>query len=89
MLNFRKLKKQMVKKSGLLELVDTPERLDDIGGLTALKEYLKKKSDIVKQLAEALKFGVSVPKGVFIVGMPGCGKSLCAKASAACSMLLY
>ena len=76
-------KKQMVKKSGLLELVDTPERLDDIGGLTALKEYLKKKSDIVKQLAEAQKFGVSVPKGVFIVGMPGCGKSLCAKASAA------
>ena len=76
-------KKQMVKKSGLLELVDTPESLDDIGGLTALKEYLKKKSDIVKQLAEAQKFGVSVPKGVFIVGMPGCGKSLCAKASAA------
>ena len=76
-------KKQMVKKSGLLELVDTPESLDDIGGLTALKEYLKKKADIVKQLAEAQKFGVSVPKGVFIVGMPGCGKSLCAKASAA------
>ena len=38
---------------------------------------------LVKQLAEAQKFGVSVPKGVFIVGMPGCGKSLCAKASAA------
>jgi ATP-dependent Zn protease len=68
-------KKQMVKKSGLLELVDTPESLDDIGGLTALKEYLKKKADIVKQLAEAQRFGVSVPKGVFIVGMPGCGKS--------------
>lgn len=77
-----KQKKSMVKKSGLLELVDTPESLDSIGGMDALKAYLGNKSKIVKKLAEAEKFGVAIPKGVFIVGMPGCGKSLCAKASA-------
>jgi SpoVK/Ycf46/Vps4 family AAA+-type ATPase len=75
-------KKQMVKKSGLLELIDTPEKLENIGGLDALKEYLKKKAKIMHQLPKAEKFGVSIPKGVFIVGMPGCGKSLCAKATA-------
>lgn len=75
-------KKQMVKKSGLLELIDTPECLDSIGGMDALKTYLTAKSKVMRNIAEARRYGVSVPKGVFIVGMPGCGKSLCAKASA-------
>lgn len=76
-------KKQMVKKSGVLELIDTPESIDSIGGVEILKNYLKKKSGIYAKLPEAIKFGVSIPKGVFLVGMPGCGKSLCAKATAA------
>ena len=76
-------KKSMVKKSGLLELIDTPASLKDIGGLDALKDYLKNKSKVIADLPKAMEFGVSIPKGVFIVGMPGCGKSLCAKASAA------
>lgn len=76
-------KKQMVKKSGVLELIDTPERIEDIGGVQELKNYLEKKSEIYKKLPEAINFGVSIPKGVFLVGMPGCGKSLCAKATAA------
>lgn len=76
-------KKQMVKKSGVLELIDTPESIDSIGGVEILKDYLKKKSQIYAKLPEAIKFGVSIPKGVFLVGMPGCGKSLCAKATAA------
>ena len=76
-------KKAMVKKSGLLELIDTPEKMDGIGGMKALKEYLKNKSKVISDLPKAMEFGVSIPKGVFIVGMPGCGKSLCAKASAA------
>lgn len=75
-------KKQMVKKSGLLELIDTPEGLESIGGMDALKTYLTAKSKVMRNIAEARRYGVSVPKGVFIVGMPGCGKSLCAKASA-------
>lgn len=76
-------KKQMVKKSGVLELVDSPENIDSIGGLKNLKEYLSNKSRIMNRIGEALNAGVSMPKGVFIVGMPGCGKSLCAKATAA------
>lgn len=48
-----------------------------------LKHYLLNKSRVIADLPKAMEFGVSIPKGVFIVGMPGCGKSLCAKASAA------
>lgn len=75
-------KKQMVKKSGLLELVDTPANLDSIGGMGDLKAYLQRKESVIKNIGEAINKKVSIPKGVFIVGMPGCGKSLCAKASA-------
>ncbi len=74
-------KKQMVKNSGVMELVDTPDTIDQIGGMTALKEYLGKKAQIYKRLSEARLNGVVIPKGVFIVGMPGCGKSLCAKST--------
>ncbi|MCI6327598.1 MAG: AAA family ATPase, partial [Bacteroidales bacterium] len=77
-----KQKKMMVRKSGLLELVDSNVPIEHIGGLDDLKDYLKKKADIFQNLAKALKFGVTIPKGVFLVGMPGCGKSLCAKAAA-------
>ena len=73
----------MVKKSVVLELVESPENIDSIGGLKNLKEYLRKKSGVIKRIGEAIKAKVAVPKGVFIVGMPGCGKSLCAKATAA------
>lgn len=76
-------KKQMVKKSGLVELIDAKEKLDDIGGLNELKSYLQNKSKVFTDLSKADAFGVKTPKGVFIVGMPGCGKSLCAKAAAA------
>ena len=62
-------KKAMVKKSGLLELIDTPEKMDGIGGMKALKEYLKNKSKVISDLPKAMEFGVSIPKGVFIVGM--------------------
>lgn len=75
-------KKQMVKNSGLLELINVKESIDSIGGLETLKKYLGNKAKIIKELVKANEFGVSTPKGVFIVGMPGCGKSLCAKAAA-------
>lgn len=75
-------KKAMIRKSGLVELVDASEDLDSIGGLKALKEYLKNKAKVFSDISGASEFGVPIPKGVFIVGMPGCGKSLCAKATA-------
>ncbi|MDE6339622.1 MAG: AAA family ATPase [Muribaculaceae bacterium] len=76
-------KKAQVRKSGLIDLIDVKEKLEDIGGLEILKQYLIDKSQIMANLAEARRHHISTPKGVFIVGMPGCGKSLCAKAAAA------
>ena len=74
-------KQQIIKKGGILEMVETNITIDDIGGLYNLKEWLKKKSQIFQNLKQAQKYGVDIPKGVFIIGMPGCGKSLTAKAT--------
>lgn len=77
-----KEKEQFIKKSGMLEIVSFSETLDDIGGLEKLKEWLGRKQKILANLDKAIKFGVDIPKGIMIVGMPGCGKSLTAKATA-------
>ena len=77
-----KEKEQFVKKSGMLELVNFSETIDDIGGLENLKEWLERKARIFADLDKAIKYGVDVPKGIMIIGMPGCGKSLTAKATA-------
>lgn len=77
-----KEKGQIIKKSGLLELIDFKEKLEDIGGLENLKEWLNNKAEIFRDLDKAKKYGVDTPKGVLLVGMPGCGKSLTAKAAA-------
>lgn len=75
-------KEQLIKKAGLLEIVPVNESVEDIGGSENLKEWLYKKERIFNQLDKAIKFGVDIPKGIMIVGMPGCGKSLAAKATA-------
>ncbi|MFJ7407390.1 MULTISPECIES: AAA family ATPase [unclassified Lysinibacillus] len=77
-----KEKEQFIKKSGMLEIVNFKETIDDIGGLENLKEWLNKKAKIFSNLDKAIKFGVDIPKGIMIIGMPGCGKSLTAKATA-------
>lgn len=75
-------KEQFIKKSGMLDLINVKENIDEIGGLAVLKDWLSTKAKIFSRLDRAIKFGVQVPKGVMIVGMPGCGKSLTAKVSA-------
>ena len=77
-----KEKEQFIKKSGMLEIVNFTETIGDIGGLVNLKEWLKRKAKVFGNLDKAIKFGVDVPKGIMIIGMPGCGKSLTAKATA-------
>ena len=77
-----KEKEQFIKKSGMLEIVNFSETIDDIGGLENLKDWLSRKAKIFANLDKAIKFGVDVPKGIMIIGMPGCGKSLTAKATA-------
>lgn len=75
-------KQRLIKKSGLLELIKTGESFGDIGGLDHLKSWLKVKAKIYQNIERARQFGVDVPQGVLIVGLPGCGKSLTAKAAA-------
>ncbi len=75
-------KEQIIKKSGILDMVSAVEQFDNVGGLSNLKMWLKQKADVLHNLNEAKAFGVEAPKGVMIVGMPGCGKSLTAKATA-------
>lgn len=75
-------KQQMIMKSGILEMIPLKESLEDIGGLDNLKKWLTKKAKVLKNIEKAQQFGVDIPKGVLIAGVPGCGKSLNAKAAA-------
>ena len=77
-----KEKEQFIKKTNLLELINLKEEITDIGGLENLKIWLQRKAKIFEDLDRATKFGVDVPKGMMIIGVPGCGKSLSAKATA-------
>jgi SpoVK/Ycf46/Vps4 family AAA+-type ATPase len=74
-------KQQMILKAGILEMIPLKETVNDIGGLENLKAWLRKKAAIFNEIDRALAFGVSMPKGVLIAGVPGCGKSLSAKAA--------
>src|SRR4030065_59237 len=70
-------KGQLIRKSGILNLVINRPALEDIGGVENLKEWLRKRSKVLS--SEGMSFGLSLPKGVLITGLSGCGKSLCAK----------
>jgi len=71
-------KERIVRKSGVLEFFRTHEKMDDIGGLDQLKTWLKKRQAAFSE--EARKFGLPRPKGILMIGIPGGGKSLTAKA---------
>jgi ATP-dependent 26S proteasome regulatory subunit len=73
-------KRQIVQKSGVLEVVRSTVSLNDIGGLENLKTWLVKRNG--SWLDEAAAYGLPAPKGVLVTGVPGCGKSLTAKAMA-------
>jgi len=74
-------KQQIIRKSGLLEYVETKETIQNVAGLDNLKAWLSKRS--IALTAEAAQFGLPAPRGVLLLGVQGCGKSLCAKAVAA------
>lgn len=77
-----KQKEQVIAKGGVLEMVPADLKVEQIGGLRNLKEWLARRAKVMLRLGEATSIGVLPPKGVLIAGMPGCGKSLTAKVTA-------
>ncbi|MEO7453647.1 MAG: AAA family ATPase [Fimbriimonadales bacterium] len=73
-------KKQIIRKSGVLEYYPANTSLKDVGGMEYLKEWLRKRTRSFSDKAAA--FGLPSPKGVLLLGVQGCGKSLVAKAIA-------
>ncbi|MGP0067798.1 MAG: AAA family ATPase [Isosphaeraceae bacterium] len=72
-------KQQIIRKSGTLEYYESQERFATVAGLENLKEWLSKRSAAFSE--RAAQFGLPAPKGVLLLGVQGCGKSLCAKAA--------
>jgi SpoVK/Ycf46/Vps4 family AAA+-type ATPase len=70
-------KKQIISQTKILEFCTVTETMSDVGGLETLKNWLKKRSSALSQKAES--YGLPSPKGLFLVGIQGTGKSLTAK----------
>ncbi|RPI80125.1 MAG: AAA family ATPase [Desulfobacteraceae bacterium] len=74
-------KKKLIRKSGLLEYYAFSENMDSVGGLDKLKIWLAQRGTAFSQ--KARDFGLPEPKGMLLLGVQGCGKSLAAKATSA------
>ena len=73
-------KESTIRKSGLVDFYQTVEGLDNVGGLDNLKEWMIRRSKAFSQ--KAIQFGLRPPRGIFIAGVTGCGKTLSIKAMA-------
>lgn len=71
-------KEQIIRKSGVLEYYHAKEEMKEVGGLEQLKVWLGKRGKAFSPAAR--EFGLPEPRGILLLGIPGCGKSLIAKA---------
>jgi SpoVK/Ycf46/Vps4 family AAA+-type ATPase len=75
-------KKEIVERSGVLEYFAGAERMSEVAGLANLKDWLAKRKLAFTEPQRAREFGLTPPRGILLIGVQGCGKSLCAKAIA-------
>jgi SpoVK/Ycf46/Vps4 family AAA+-type ATPase len=73
-------KKQLIRRNGILEFIQNNETMQEVGGLGELKRWLTQRADAFSESAR--DYGLPQPKGMLILGVPGCGKSLIAKTTA-------
>jgi ATP-dependent 26S proteasome regulatory subunit len=73
-------KKEMLRRSEMLDFVDVSDTMAGVGGLANLKHWLEQRRGTWEEKARA--FGLEPPRGVVILGVQGCGKSMCAQAIA-------
>ena len=73
-------KKSLLRRSEMLEFVEVSDTLSNVGGLDNLKKFLAQRRGSWEEDARA--FGLDPPRGVIILGVQGCGKSMCARAIA-------
>jgi len=76
----RRHKSSLIKDQGVLEFLEAEGGLSSVGGMARLKAWLELRRDAFSPEAE--RYGLDPPKGILILGVQGCGKSLCAKAVA-------
>lgn len=75
-------KREIIERSGVLEYFTAEESIADVAGLANLKEWLRMRKAAFTEPERARSFGLTAPKGVLLLGVQGCGKSMCAKAIA-------
>jgi hypothetical protein len=73
-------KKQLLRHSGMLEFVEASDNMSAVGGLENLKHWLGQRRGAWEDAAR--EFGLEPPRGMIVLGVQGCGKSLCARAVA-------